>query len=228
MISFCDPRITGTGGQVCPGPLLNQPEHLCPNRAGIKTLQTIVVWAPAEVLFPCPFHAWGEVGSPNSSWSLVWWLNKSLHSVYIPGKIKLFDPVPAPSSLKSQVGVYFLAQINSSISSFCWILPLESLTRASYVCKSDNASVIVKFNLDCARLGDKQPRLGYTRQPVLYAQLKSLTMEFTYSFPAAPYLHWGLNVEFNPVSHSACWRTCTWLNATGTALMVSTQSTNQS
>ena len=78
--------------------------------------------------------------------------------------MNLFDAVPAPSLLKSQVGTYFLAQTNSAISSY-GVLPIEGLTRASYVCEGENSSVIAEFKLDCARLGDKQPRQGYTRKP---------------------------------------------------------------
>ena len=87
------------------------------------------------------------------------------HIADIRGKMNLFEAVPAPSSLKPLVGEYFLEQINLSISSFRWIQPLESLNRAGYVCENENSPVIAEFKLDRARLGDKEPRQGYTRKP---------------------------------------------------------------
>ena len=80
--------------------------------------------------------------------------------------LELFSPVPAPSEMKSLVGDYFLAKLNTSISSLNWVLPVERLCRSSYVCEAENSSVITQFKLDCAGLGDKQPRLGHSRKPL--------------------------------------------------------------
>ena len=46
-----------------------------------------------------------------------------------------------------------------------WILPVEKLCRSSYVCEAESSSVITQFKLDCAGLGDKQPRMGHSRKP---------------------------------------------------------------
>ena len=88
-----------------------------------------------------------------------------LHISNLRGSLKLFSPIPAPSSLKSLTSEYFLAKTNLDISSMKWILPIKKLERASYVCENELSSVISQFRLDCTGLGDKQPRTGHTRKP---------------------------------------------------------------
>ena len=82
------------------------------------------------------------------------------------GLLGIFSPVPAPSQMKDMVGDYFLANLNTSISSLNWVMPVETLSRSSYVCEHPSSSVITQFKLDCAGLGDKQPRMGHTRKPL--------------------------------------------------------------
>ena len=84
----------------------------------------------------------------------------------IRGLLGIFSPVPAPSQMKSLVGDYFLAKINTNISSFDWVYEVKKLSKASYVCEDENSSVITQFKLDCAGLGDKQPRVGHNRKPL--------------------------------------------------------------
>ena len=67
--------------------------------------------------------------------------------------------------MKSLTGAYFLAHVNSIAASISFLLPIENLSRAYYVCEDVNSSVITQFKLDCAGLGDKQPRLAYARKP---------------------------------------------------------------
>ena len=83
----------------------------------------------------------------------------------IRGKLSLFEPVPAPSLMKNEIGEHFLADINTKVACLNWVPPLEKLSRAPYVCENEFSPVITEFKLDCAGLGDKQPRLGYNRQP---------------------------------------------------------------
>ena len=87
------------------------------------------------------------------------------HIARIRGTLGIFSPVPAPTQMKSITGAYFLAQINTITSSISSLLPIENLSRSYYVCENQNSSVITQFKLDCAGLGDKQPRIGYTRKP---------------------------------------------------------------
>ena len=84
----------------------------------------------------------------------------------IRGILKVFSPVPAPSVLKSLISEHFLAKINLQLDSYNWLLPIPKLARACYVSENKFSSVISKFKLDCAGLGDKQPRLGYVRQSI--------------------------------------------------------------
>ena len=77
----------------------------------------------------------------------------------------MFTSIPAPSLMKNMCNEYFLSKINSSISAHPWILPITALARSSYVCENKFSSVITEFKLDCAKLGNKQPRLGHVRKP---------------------------------------------------------------
>ena len=81
-------------------------------------------------------------------------------------EVNLFFHLIRPSLLCLKlIEVTVLEQINLSISSFRWIQSLENLTRTGYVCENENFPVIAEVKLDRARLGDKEPRLGYTRMP---------------------------------------------------------------
>ena len=83
----------------------------------------------------------------------------------IRSKLGMFACVPAPSVMKGLVGDYFLKQTNISVLSLRWISPLKRLNRCSYVCENEYSKVISEFKLDCASLGDRQPRLGHVRKP---------------------------------------------------------------
>ena len=80
--------------------------------------------------------------------------------------MNMFTPIPALSLMKNMCVEYFLSKINNEISSHSWIFPIKALARSSYVCENELSSVITEFKLDCAKLGNKQPRQGYVRQPV--------------------------------------------------------------
>ena len=83
----------------------------------------------------------------------------------IRGMMGMFSPVAAPSLVKSLCTEYYLANINLDISSYPCLLPIKTFARATYVCEDEFSSVIAQFKLDCANLGNKQPRQGYVRQP---------------------------------------------------------------
>ena len=79
--------------------------------------------------------------------------------------MSMFDPEPKPSVMKSLTNEYFLAKTNSVVSSYSWLMPLKSFERCSYVCENEFSTVIAEFKLDCANLGNKQPRQGHVRKP---------------------------------------------------------------
>ena len=87
------------------------------------------------------------------------------HISMIRGKMDICTPIPAPSLLKNLFREHFIAQINCSISAYDWILPIKALSKAAYVCENEYSSVIAEFKLDCANLGNKQPRSGHVPQP---------------------------------------------------------------
>ena len=88
-----------------------------------------------------------------------------LHMSSIRSTLSLFEPEPAPSTMKGLVGKYFLAQLNSKISAFKWIAPVTALSRSSYVCENEYSSIIAEFKLDNPGLGEKRPLLGHNRKP---------------------------------------------------------------
>ena len=88
-----------------------------------------------------------------------------MHICHIRSQLCMFSPVPAPSMLKSLCNEFFLARYNTSISTMAWLLPKKTFDKAAYVCESEFSSVIAEFKLDCANLGDKQPRIGHVRKP---------------------------------------------------------------
>ena len=63
------------------------------------------------------------------------------------------------------VNEYFLAKTNLAASSMQWILPMKKFSRSRYVCENEFSSVIAEFKLECAGLGNKQPRPGHLRKP---------------------------------------------------------------
>ena len=83
----------------------------------------------------------------------------------IRAQLGIFSPVPAPSIMKKLVGEYFLAKTNECVSTLRWFQPLKKFSRASYVCENESSAVLTEFKLDCAGLGNKQPRLGHVRKP---------------------------------------------------------------
>ena len=92
----------------------------------------------------------------------------SPYITYITGlraQLGMFSPVPAPSEMKRLVGEYFLAKTNESASTLRWLQPLRKFSRASYVCENEFSALITQFKLECASLGNKQPRLGHVRKP---------------------------------------------------------------
>ena len=94
------------------------------------------------------------------------WASPYVHYISnIRGSLSMFEPVPAPSLMRNQIGEHFLADMNTKIAALNWVLPVEKFSRALYVSESEFSPTITEFKLDCAGLGDKQPRLGYNRQP---------------------------------------------------------------
>ena len=87
------------------------------------------------------------------------------HISNIRATLSMFDTVPAPSVMKMLTNEFFIAKTNSIVSSMPWIMPIMKLSRSLYVCENEFSSVITEFKLDCAGLGDKQPRLGHVRKP---------------------------------------------------------------
>ena len=79
--------------------------------------------------------------------------------------MSMYTTIPAPSLMKNMSSEHFLSTINSTISSYSWLLPMNTFTRSVYVCENQYSHVISEFKLDCANLGNKQPRQGYDRQP---------------------------------------------------------------
>ena len=88
------------------------------------------------------------------------------HIALIRTMLGIHSPIAAPSSLKKITSGYFLSKLNSSITNYKWIDPVEKLSRAKYVCENKFAATIAEFKLDHAGLGDKNPRLGYQRKPL--------------------------------------------------------------
>ena len=87
------------------------------------------------------------------------------HIAKFRGILQLYAPVAAPSLLKSLTKEYFLAKTNLIASSLEGLLPLKNLARARHVCENEFSSVISQFKLECAGLGNKQPRTGHLRKP---------------------------------------------------------------
>ena len=88
-----------------------------------------------------------------------------MHIAKFRGILQLYSPVAAPSLLKSLTKEYFLAKTNLIASSLEGLLPLKNLARARHVCENEFSSVISQFKLECAGLGNKQPRTGHLRKP---------------------------------------------------------------
>ena len=88
-----------------------------------------------------------------------------MHIHDLRASLQLYTPVPQPSVLKGITSEFFLSKANITASSLQWILPMEKLSRSSYVCESDYSTAISEFKLECAGLGNKQPRTGHLRKP---------------------------------------------------------------
>ena len=95
-----------------------------------------------------------------------WYSPYLVHIASIRAMLGIISPIAAPSSLKSISSECFLSKINSEITSHKWLLPVKKLSRANYVCEDSFATVIAEFKLDHAGLGDKKPRIGYSRKPL--------------------------------------------------------------
>ena len=173
MIPFCETRIAEIEriqGQVAKfilGIGLSSPNICAQTELGLKPFRQLLLERQLKFYFRALYlhedrwvhqalqdHLSGEWPSP-----YLQYMSK------IRGLLGIFSPVPAPSMMKGLVGDYFLAKINTSISSLNWIFPVEKLSRSSYVCEDESSSVITQFKLDCAGLGDKIPRMGHNKKP---------------------------------------------------------------
>ena len=83
----------------------------------------------------------------------------------IRSRLSIFAAPTEPKVWKGLSYQYFLDSTNLHLSSISWLKPLESFSRKSYVCESKWSSVISSFRLASEGLGNKQPRMGYTRKP---------------------------------------------------------------
>ena len=89
-----------------------------------------------------------------------------VHIASIRTTLGILSPIAAPSTLKSIISEYFLSKLNSNITNYKWLLPIQRLDRANYVREDPLSSVISEFKLDHAGLGEKIPRLGHSRKPL--------------------------------------------------------------
>ena len=172
MIPFCETRITEIEriqaqiAKFALGVSLTCPNICAQSELGLKTFR--------QLLYECQLKFYFRaLHIQEDRWvhqALLDHLSGDWHSPYIlhisniRGMMSMFDPVPAPSLMKNMSRDYFLAKINSNITSYPWLLPMKTFTRSAYVCESLSSQVISEFKLDCANLGNKQPRQGYQRQ----------------------------------------------------------------
>ena len=174
MIPFCETRITEIEriqGQVAKFALgigLSSPNICAQTELGLKPFRQLLFERQLKFYFRALYlHEDRWVHQALKDHLSGDWPSPYLQYISnLRGLLGIFSPVPAPSQMKDMVGDYFLANLNTSISSLNWVMPVETLSRSSYVCEHPSSSVITQFKLDCAGLGDKQPRMGHTRKPL--------------------------------------------------------------
>ena len=95
----------------------------------------------------------------------VWSSPYLLHISAMRATMGLYSASPKAGQVRAKIRDYFLASVNSTVSSLPWIMPLKNFSRAFYVCEDVLSTIITEFRFDCAGLGDKQPRFGHVRKP---------------------------------------------------------------
>ena len=91
--------------------------------------------------------------------SCTWSSPYLAHICDIRSKLKIFGIPTSEKLLKYEINNWFLDDVNTRIlqMNLPCLSPLEYFKRASYVCESDNASILAQFKLGVAGLGNRQP-----------------------------------------------------------------------
>ena len=95
----------------------------------------------------------------------LWRSTYSSYICSIRSRLGLFSAPHVPRVWKKSIYDHFIMEANAAISSHSWVMPIDSLSRSSYVCESEWSTVITQFKLGAEGLGDKQPRTGHFRKP---------------------------------------------------------------
>ena len=95
----------------------------------------------------------------------LWRSTYSSYICSIRSRLGLFSAPHVPRVWKKSIYDHFIMEANAAISSHSWVMPIDSLSRSSYVCESEWSTVITQFKLGVEGLGDKQPRTGHFRKP---------------------------------------------------------------